>query len=203
MAKRNRSEHSRLMDNIGRRIRHLKEDLQKDRYDDLTKTGIKRNIDNLEKYKKNLKKLASKNEDKRLTNEQIYEASLEMKSNDNLSMDKEKINKITFKLVGTEPDEIFEEGSGYFQDISNDDISDVLSAFSELVGKYIGVSGDIEAREKAQDTVEKINEHLNSINLTDKQIATLNRMVQSLNIALSGSHKFVDGKMSGILHPIG
>ena len=60
-----RSETSRLYDNIGRRIRHLREDLMTTE-DEFKRKGIERNIKSLDDFREDLRKLASKNDNKKL-----------------------------------------------------------------------------------------------------------------------------------------
>lgn len=184
-----RSASSRLFDNIGRRIRHINADLKKNP-NDFRRAGLERNKEELEKFRDELRKEANKNPDKRLTNEQIYEASDRMKTDDNLSTDKKKIDKITRKMVSEEPEELFEE-------FDEDEIDGLFADYAEISGKYIGQSGDSEYRQKALNIVEKAALYQSSADLTENQIELLNNIIRTLDDALGSKGS------NGVLYAVG
>ena len=94
-----RSEQSRLYDNIRRRIRHINEKMQDPDNDAIREEGLRRNKEELEKYLKGLREQASKNPDKKLTNEDIYRAVDRLKTDDNLSANLKKMDEVTIKSV--------------------------------------------------------------------------------------------------------
>lgn len=187
-----RSETSRLYDNIGRRIRHLREDLMTTE-DEFKRKGIERNIKSLDDFREDLRKLASKNDNKKLTEEQIYEATDRLKTDDNLSTDKRKIDKITMKKVASEPEEFFEQ----FEDFEDEEIKEIFADFSEVSGKYVGQSGDSTYKTKSLNLIESAKMFKNQNELTDKQITLLNAMIKTLDDAVSG--KGADG----VVYPVG
>ena len=94
-----RSEQSRLYDNIRRRIRHINEKMQDPDNDAIREEGLRRNKEELESYLKGLREKASKNPDKKLTNEDIYRAVDRLKTDDNLSANLKKMDEVTIKSV--------------------------------------------------------------------------------------------------------
>lgn len=185
-----RSAQSRLFDNIGRRIRHLNEDLRKDN-GDLRQAGLERQKENLKKFRDKLREQASKNPDGKLTNEQIYEATDKMKTDDKYTTNKKKIDEITRKMISSEPDEFLDE----FED--EDDIDSILAEFSMLSGKYIGQSGDSELRSDATTLIEECQSEINNSELSPAAKETLNKITRELTRAL------LSKGARGVIFPIG
>lgn len=185
-----RSAQSRLFDNIGRRIRHLNEDLRKDN-GDLRQAGLERQKENLEKFRDKLREQASKNPDGKLTNEQIYDATDKMKTDDKYTTNKKKIDEITRKMISSEPDEFLDE----FED--EDDIDSILAEFSMLSGKYIGQSGDSELRSDATTLIEECQSEINNSELSPAAKETLNKITRELTKALLSKGAL------GVVFPIG
>jgi len=182
-----RSPQSRLFDNIGRRIRHINADLKKNP-DAFREAGLKRQKANLEEFRDELRQRANQNGGK-LTQDQINDATYEMKTNENLTTDKKKIDEITMKMEMAQQemiDEIFdeepeEEDTG-FDDSDVEALNDLF--FSDISGKYIGQSGDPDARNTAFDIIEKANEYLKR-DLSERDKAYLNRLTNNLSSALA------------------
>lgn len=182
-----RSPQSRLFDNIGRRIRHINADLKKNP-DAFREAGLKRQKANLEEFRDELRQRANQNGGK-LTQDQINDATYEMKTNENLTTDKKKIDEITMKMEMAQQemiDEIFdeepeEEDTG-FDDPDVEALNDLF--FSDISGKYIGQSGDSDARNTAFDIIEKANEYLKR-DLSERDKAYLNRLTNNLSSALA------------------
>lgn len=161
--------------------------------DEFKRKGIERNIKSLDDFREDLRKLASKNDNKKLTEEQIYEATDRLKTDDNLSTDKRKIDKITMKKVASEPEEFFEQ----FEDFEDEEIKEIFADFSEVSGKYVGQSGDSTYKTKSLNLIESAKMFKNQNELTDKQITLLNAMIKTLDDAVSG--KGADG----VVYPVG
>ena len=181
-----RSPQSRLFDNIGRRIRHINADLKKNP-DAFREAGLKRQKANLEEFRDELRQRANQNGGK-LTQDQINDATYEMKTNENLTTDKKKIDEITMKMELSQQemiDEILdeepeEEDTGF----DDPDVEALNDMFNDISGKYIGQSGDPAARNTAFDIIEKANQYLNR-DLSDRDKAYLNRLTISLSSALA------------------
>lgn len=192
-----RSATSRLLDNVGRRIRHLREDLNKPNNDDIRKAGLERQIENLNNFRYLLREQAKKNPDGKLTNEQIYEATERMKTDDNLTTTKKIIDEITVKMIFAEDFmELDEEKIRYF--MSNPDIQDLLNKFQKLNNKYIGQSGDEIYRPMATDAVAFGEELLKDQNLTEDERKAIEGIIKEINDAMEGK-----GRKEGVLYPIG
>ena len=182
-----RSPQSRLFDNIGRRIRHINADLKKNP-DAFREAGLKRQKANLEEFRDELRQRANQNGGK-LTQDQINDATYEMKTNENLTTDKKKIDEITMKMEMSQQemiDEILEEepepeDTG-FDDPDIEALNDLF--FSDISGKYIGQSGDSDARNTAFDIIEKANEYLKR-DLSERDKAYLNRLTNNLSSAFA------------------
>ena len=182
-----RSPQSRLFDNIGRRIRHINADLKKNP-DAFREAGLKRQKANLEEFRDELRQRANQNGGK-LTQDQINDATYEMKTNENLTTDKKKIDEITMKMEMSQQemiDEILEEEPEQedtgFDDPDIEALNDLF--FSDISGKYIGQSGDPDARNTAFDIIEKANEYLKR-DLSERDKAYLNRLTNNLSSALA------------------
>lgn len=180
----------KFIDNIGRRIRHLKEDLRKNP-DDFRKAGLERQIKNLDDFRKQVKELAHKNDNNQLTDQQLIDLTYEFKTNENYTTAKVKIDEITMKMEIAQEEDIqssFDwvdesqpEDTG-FDDSDVEGLNDLF--FSDISGKYIGQSGDPDARNTAFDIIEKANQYLNR-DLSERDRAYLNRLTINLSSALS------------------
>lgn len=188
-----RSASSRLFDNIGRRIRHINADLKKNP-NDFRRAGLERNKEELEKFRDELRKEANKNPDKRLTNEQIYEASDRMKTDDNLSTDKKKIDQVTLKKVFINKEKLIEQTQIPPAELS--ELDDLFADFAEVSGKYIGQSDTSTYKSKALNLIESANLYKTKNELTDAQITILNQMIKKLDDALDGKGP------DGVVQPI-
>lgn len=189
-----RSEQSRLYDNIRRRIRHINEKMQDPDNDAIRDEGLRRNKEELEKYLKGLREQASKNPDKKLTNEDIYRAVDRLKTDDNLSANLKKMDEVTIKSVIS--DERFrKEVSPEIR--SDPELNDLTAKYARIVYHYIGQSTtDAMAKGVAFDAIE-IAEAIDDNELTSNQ----RRFVSQY---LSNLHKAIDGKgQEGVLVPIG
>lgn len=189
-----RSEQSRLYDNIRRRIRHINAKMQYPDNDAIREEGLRRNKEELEKYLKGLREQASKNPDKKLTNEDIYRAVDRLKTDDNLSANLKKMDEVTIKSVIS--DERFrKEMTAEIR--SNPELNDLTAKYSRIVYHYIGQStNDAMAKGVAFDAIE-IAEAIDDNELTGNQ----RRFVSQY---LSNLHKAIDGKgQEGVLVPIG
>lgn len=189
-----RSEQSRLYDNIRRRIRHINEKMQDPNNDAIREEGLRRNKEELEKYLKGLREQASKNPDKKLTNEDIYRAVERLKTDDNLTANVKKMDEVTIKSVIS--DERFrKEMTAEIR--SNPELNDLIAKYSRIVYHYIGQStNDAMAKGVAFDAIE-IAEAIDDNELTVNQ----RRFVSQY---LSNLHKTIDGKgQEGVLVPIG
>ena len=193
MAKAQRSAHSRLIDNIGRRIRHLRDDLAV-AVDDLRKVGIERNMKKLIDFRDKLKELAKKNDNKKLTDEQIYEATEELKTNDNYTTSKEKIDQVTLKKVFINKEKLIEETQIPPAELS--ELDELFADFAEVSGKYIGQSDTSTYKSKALNLIEAANLYKTKNELTDAQVSILNQMVKNLDDAIAGKGK------DGVVQPI-
>lgn len=189
-----RSEHSRLIDNIGRRIRHLRYDLAV-AVDELRRVGIERNMKKLIDFRDELKKLAKKNDDKKLTNEQIYEATEQLKTDDNYSTDKQKIDQVTLKKVFINKEKLIEETQ--IQPAELSELDELFADFAEVSGKYIGQSDTSIYKSKALSLIETANLYKSKNEMTDAQISILNQMVKNLDNAIAGKGR------DGVVQPIG
>lgn len=178
----------KFIDNIGRRIRHLNEDLRKNP-DDFRKAGLERQKKNLDDFRKQVKELAHKNDNNQLTDQQLIDLTYEFKTNENYTTAKDKIDEITIKMEMAQQDMIQEmleeepeqEDTG-FDDSDVEALNDLF--FSDISGKYIGQSGDPDARNTAFDIIEKANEYLKR-DLSERDKAYLNRLTNSLSSALA------------------
>lgn len=173
----------KFIDNIGRRIRHLNEDLRKNP-DDFRKAGLERQKKNLDDFRKQVKELAHKNDKNQLTEQQLIDLTYEFKTNENYTTAKDKIDEITMKMEMSQQemiDEILEEDTG-FDDPDIEALNDLF--FSDISGKYIGQSGDPDARNTAFDIIEKANEYLKR-DLSERDKAYLNRLTNSISSALA------------------
>ena len=189
-----RSEQSRLYDNIRRRIRHINEKMRDPDNDAIREEGLRRNKEELEKYLKGLREQASKNPDKKLTNEDIYRAVDRLKTDDNLSANLKKMDEVTIKSVIS--DERFrKEMTAEIR--SNPELNYLTAKYSRIVYHYIGQStNDAMAKGVAFDAIE-IAEAIDDNELTGNQ----RRFVSQY---LSNLHKAIDGKgQEGVLVPIG
>ena len=189
-----RSEQSRLYDNIRRRIRHINEKMQDPNNDAIREEGLRRNKEELEKYLKGLREQASKNPDKKLSNEDIYRAVDRLKTDDNLSANLKKMDEVTIKSVIS--DEKFrKEITAEIR--SNPELNDLTAKYARIVYHYIGQSTtDAMAKGVAFDAIE-IAEAIDDNELTGNQ----RRFVSQY---LSNLHKAIDGKgQEGVLVPIG
>lgn len=189
-----RSEQSRLYDNIRRRIRHINEKMQDPNNDAIREEGLRRNKEELENYLKGLRERASKNPDKKLTNEDIYRAVDRLKTDDNLTANVKKMDEVTIKSVIA--DEKFREQ--VTADIRSDpELNDLTAKYARIVYHYIGQStNDSMAKGVAFDAIE-IAEAKKDEELTSNQ----RRFVSQY---LSNLHKAIDGKgQEGVLVPIG
>ena len=177
----------KFIDNIGRRIRHLNEDLRKNP-DDFRKAGLERQKKNLDDFRKQVKELAHKNDNNQLTDQQLIDLTYEFKTNENYTTDKKKIDEITMKMEMAEEDMIDEmtdeepeeEDTGF----DDPDIEALNDMFNDISGKYIGQSGVPDARNTAFDIIEKANQYLNR-DLSERDRAYLNRLTINLSSALS------------------
>lgn len=188
-----RSAHSQLIDNIGRRIRHLRDDLAV-AVDDLRKVGIERNMKNLIDFRDKLKELGKKNDNKKLTDEQIYEATEELKTNDNYTTSKEKIDQVTLKKVFINKEKLIEETQIPPAELSV--LDELFADFAEVSGKYIGQSDTSTYKSKALNLIEAANLYKTKNELTDAQVSILNQMVKNLDDAIAGKGK------DGVVQPI-
>ena len=189
-----RSEQSRLYDNIRRRIRHINEKMQNPENDSIREEGLRRNKEELEKYLKGLREKASKNPDKKLSNEDIYMAADRLKTDDNLSANVKKMDEITIKSVIS--DEKFrKEVTAEIR--SDPELNDLTAKYARIVYHYIGQSTtDVMAKGVAFDAIE-IAEAIDDNELTGNQRRFVNGYLNNL-------HKAIDGKgQEGVLAPIG
>ena len=189
-----RSEQSRLYDNIRRRIRHINEKMQNPENDAIREEGLRRNKEELEKYLKGLREQASKNPDKKLTNEDIYRAVDRLKTDDNLTANIKKMDEVTIKSVIS--DEKFrKELTPEIR--SNPELNDLTAKYARIVYHYIGQSStDAMAKGVAFDAIE-IAEAIDDNELTGNQRRFVNGYLNNL-------HKAIDGKgQEGVLVPIG
>ena len=189
-----RSEQSRLYDNIRRRIRHINEKMRNPDNDAIREEGLRRNKEELEKYLKGLREQATKNPDKKLTNEDIYRAVDRLKTDDNLSANLKKMDEVTIKSVIS--DEKFREQ--VTADIRSDpELNDLTAKYARIVYHYIGQStNDAMAKGVAFDAIE-IAEAKQDEELTSNQRRFVNQYLSNLN-------KAIDGKgQEGVLVPIG
>lgn len=189
-----RSEQSRLYDNIRRRIRHINEKMQNPENDAIREEGLRRNKEELEKYLKGLREQASKNPDKKLSNEDIYRAVDRLKTDDNLTANIKKMDEVTIKSVIS--DEKFrKEVSAEIR--SNPELNDLTAKYARIVYHYIGQSTtDAMAKGVAFDAIE-IAEAIDDNELTGNQRRFVNGYLNNL-------HKAIDGKgQEGVLAPIG
>lgn len=180
----------KFIDNIGRRIRHINEDLRKNP-DDFRKAGLERQKKNLDDFRKQVKELAHKNDNNQLTDQQLIDLTYEFKTNENYTTDKKKIDEITMKMEMAQEEDIqsmFDwvdesqpEDTG-FDDSDVEGLNDLF--FSDISGKYIGQSGDPDARNTAFDIIEKANEYLKR-DLSERDKAYLNRLTNNLSSALA------------------
>ena len=189
-----RSEQSRLYDNIRRRIRHINEKMQNPENDAIREEGLRRNKEELEKYLKGLREKASKNPDKKLSNEDIYMAADRLKTDDNLSANVKKMDEITIKSVVS--DEKFRK-EVLAEIRSNPELNDLTAKYARIVYHYIGQSTtDVMAKGVAFDAIE-IAEAIDDNELTGNQRRIVNGYLNNL-------HKAIDGKgQEGVLVPIG
>ncbi len=189
-----RSEQSRLYDNIRRRIRHINEKMQNPENDAIREEGLRRNKEELEKYLKGLREQASKNPDKKLSNEDIYRAVDRLKTDDNLTANIKKMDEVTIKSVIL--DEKFrKEVTAEIR--SNPELNDLTAKYARIVYHYIGQSTtDAMAKGVAFDAIE-IAEAIDDNELTGNQRRFVNGYLNNL-------HKAIDGKgQEGVLVPIG
>lgn len=189
-----RSEQSRLYDNIRRRIRHINEKMKNPDNDAIREEGLRRNKEELEKYLKGLREQASKNPDKKLTNEDIYRAVDRLKTDDNLTANVKKMDEVTIKSVIS--DERFrKEMTAEIR--SNPELNDLTAKYARIVYHYIGQSTtDAMAKGVAFDAIE-IAEAIDDNELTGNQRRFVSQYLSNLN-------KAIDGKgQEGVLVPIG
>lgn len=185
MAKK-RSAEAQLIDNLQRKIRHLRKKEIKAQQDGnyIDEVGFKRNQVYIEKMIDDIRR------DKRLgklDNSKLLEYAEKAKNNPNYSNDTKKIRKITFKLIGNEPLAVFGEL------MDDPDISEIFAKFSTISGKYIGQSGNPGARAVANAIEDSIDTMFKTRtnDFTDKQIALLIKMSRRIEKALDG--RGVDG----------
>lgn len=178
MAKR-RSADAQLIDNLQRKIRHLRIKEKQANQDGrvMDEAGFQRNQKNIQDM---IDRIRSDKQRGKLTQEKIYEYAEKAKSNPNFSADKRKIRRVTEKLIGSEPEEIFDEM------LEENDFAFLFARFSLISGKYVGASGDRGLREVAQNIVDSIPlliEQYES-DMDPEQISTLDRMAEQISSAL-------------------
>lgn len=189
-----RSEQSRLYDNIRRRIRHINEKMRDPDNDAIREEGLRRNKEELESYLKGLREKASKNPDKKLTNEDIYRAVDRLKTDDNLTANVKKIDEVTIKSVIS--DEKFREQ--VTQDVRSDpELNDLTAKYARIVYHYIGQStNDVMAKGVAFDAIE-IAKAKQDEELTSNQRRFVSQYLSNINTAINGKGQ------EGVLVPIG
>lgn len=168
--------------------------MQNPENDSIREEGLRRNKEELEKYLKGLREKASKNPDKKLSNEDIYMAADRLKTDDNLSANVKKMDEITIKSVIS--DEKFrKEVTAEIR--SDPELNDLTAKYARIVYHYIGQSTtDVMAKGVAFDAIE-IAEAIDDNELTGNQRRIVNGYLNNL-------HKAIDGKgQEGVLAPIG
>lgn len=180
---RKRSAEQRLIDNLQRKIRHLrvKENKAKAEGNEFDKAGFERNKKNIQKMIDDIRKDKKKGD---LDQSKLFEYAEKAKENPNYSADKKKIRKQTKKLISSEPEDLFEDEEDFDAD---EDYSNIMGEYASLSGKYVGQSGDGLTREKARVLLEKIflTQDLNGHNMTEQQINILNKMSRQTSARLN------------------
>lgn len=129
-----RSQYARLNDNIGRRIRHLKEKLNNTDSPTMRK-GIQQQINNLKEFRSDLQQ--AKREGK-ADSGYLYEKEIEMKNSGNLSTRDKDIKERISKSEMDNMDE-YEENNEYI----TQELRELIDDYKTLVGKYVGVSSNL------------------------------------------------------------
>ena len=190
MAKK-RSAHAQLIDNLQRKIRHLRTKENQARQDgrSMDEAGFQRNQKNIQDMIDSIRKDKKKGT---LDQSKIFDYAEKAKNNPNYSNDTKKIRKVTEKLIGSEPEELFDE---YMEDT---DFAFLFARFSMISGKYVGASGDAGLRSVAQNIVDSIpllTEQYGD-DLDPEQLALLDRMSENISSALQSRGP------SGVVFPI-
>lgn len=197
MAKK-RSPEQRLIDNLQRKIRHLrtKENQAKASGDKFDEAGYRRNQENIQKMIDNIRK------DKKtgkLDNGKLLDYAEKAKNNPNYSADRKKIRKVTKDLIFAESFFDDEDEDDYFEDFLRDeDIESILADYSELSMNYIGASADGEKTDEAKNLLDKIDEIMerNGDDMFPHQVEALNNIAEAIESALQSRGK------SGVLFPL-
>lgn len=177
MAKK-RSQVAALIDNLQRKVRRLrvKETKAKMEGNTFDEAGFKRNQDKIEKLVKEIKRERDKG---KLDDAKVYEYAQESKENPNYTTDEKKIRKLSIKIIGVNPEEIFKDL------MSEEGYSQIMGSFVSLSGVYIGQSGEESKRAEANKLSETITTTIKTDKdrLTPQQIEVLNKMVKNLDSA--------------------
>ena len=193
-----RSPEQRLIDNLQRKIRHLrkKENQAKASGDKFDEAGYKRNQANIQKMIDNIRK------DKKtgkLDDGKLLDYAEKAKNNPNYSADRKKIRKVTKDLIFAESFFDDEDEDDYFEDFLRDeDIESILADYSELSMNYIGASADGEKTDEAKNLLDKIDEIMerNGDDMFPHQVEALNNIAEAIESALQSRGK------SGVLFPL-
>lgn len=183
-----RSPLARLIDNVRRRQRRLREKMRDPNAEQIDVVGFKRNIGNIEKFIKELKR-----KDKAGTLD-INEAVYQTKENTSLSGNVREIRKNTMKMIYAQSDSTWEAMG------NNPLFSDLFAEYAALSEMYVGISAEGEDYDKAHAFVEKVKETIakHGAQMSPDDISRLNALATEMDSATQSK-----GWALGHSNPIG
>ena len=188
---RKRDAAARLIDNLQRKVRHIRVKEAQARADGnkMELAGLQRNKENIEGM---IDKIKKERKNGKLTLEKTFDYAEKAKEDPKYSADTKKIDDITRKLIGNEP---FVNFGSIMED---PEIAQLFSDYSTVSMRYVGVSGDEEPRAEAL----KISQAAKEIaarrrkDLTEDQIKMLNKITKDIETAMQSRG------LEGVLYPI-
>lgn len=188
---RQRDAAARLIDNLQRKVRHIRVKETQARADGnkMELAGLQRNKENIEKM---IDKVKKERKEGKLTLEKAFDYAEKAKEDPRYSADTKKIDEITRKLIGNEP---FVNFGSMMED---PEIAQLFSDYSTVSMRYVGVSGEEAPRAEAL----KISQAAKEIaarrrkDLTEDQINMLNKITKDIETAMQSRG------LEGVLYPI-
>lgn len=182
---------ARLIDNLQRKVRHIRVKEAQARADGnkMELSGLQRNKENIEGM---IDKIKKERKEGKLTLEKTFDYAEKAKEDPKYSADTKKIDEITRKLIGNEP---FVNFGSMMED---PEIAQLFSDYSTVLMRYVGVSGEEAPRAEAL----KISQAAKEIaarrkkDLTEDQIKMLNKITKDIETAMQSRG------LEGVLYPI-
>lgn len=170
-----RSPVSRLLDNAGRRVRTLKKKFLDAvaKGDTLKQRMIKDQIENLEDFRKEIRK---QNKKGKATTDYLYEKELELKESAKLTTKDKEIEKNAVARAANI------ESAGYGSIMRDPKYASLFQRLENLNEKYVGVYAELADREEAQRAMDEISliRTQESDSLTDEDREMLKALYDNL-----------------------